>query len=95
MIRDGVAKVLKRFLNVEEIPFNVPPHRKTVDFSSAICLSLAKERRRSPMEIAQKTAEQLKINLPPFIKEVTVSARISELRGRLAEIGSRTHPSNF
>ena len=73
MIRDGVAKVLKRFLKVEEIPFNVPPHRKTVDFSSAICLSLAKERRRSPMEIAQKTAEQLKLNLPPFIKEVTVS----------------------
>ena len=73
MIRDGAAKTLKGFLNVEEIPFNVPPHREMGDFSSAICLSLAKERRRSPMEIAQKTAEQLRLNPPPFIQEVTIS----------------------
>ena len=73
MIRDGAAEVLKGLLNVEEVPFNVPPRREMGDFSSAICLSLAKEKRRSPMEIAQKTADQLKLNLPPFIQGIIVS----------------------
>jgi arginyl-tRNA synthetase len=73
MIRDGVAEVLKGLLNVEEIPLNVPPRREMGDISSAICLSLAKERRRSPMEIAQKTMEQLRLNRPPYIREITVS----------------------
>ena len=73
MIREGVTKFLKEVLNVEEIPLNVPPKQEFGDFSSAICLSLAKEKRQSPMEIARKTAEHLRLNLPPFIHEVTVS----------------------
>ena len=73
MIRDGVARLLKELLNIEEVPFNVPPQRELGDFSSAICLSLAKERRQPPMEIAKKTIEQLRLNLPPFIHEITVS----------------------
>ena len=73
MIRDGAAEALKGLLNVEEVPFNVPPRREIGDFSSAICLSLAKERHRSPMDIAQKTADQLKLIPPPFIQEITVS----------------------
>jgi len=73
MIREGVARSLKAFLNVEEVPFNVPPHREMGDFSSAICLSLAKARRQPPMEIAKKTADQLKSNLPPFIQDITVT----------------------
>ncbi len=58
---------------IEDVPFNVPPKRELGDFSSAICLSLAKERRQPPMEIAKKTAEQMGLNLPPFIREITVS----------------------
>jgi len=73
MIRDGIARFLKEVLNVEEIPFNVPPKRELGDLSSAICLSLAKEKRQSPMEIAKKTAEALRLNLPPFVHEVAVS----------------------
>jgi len=73
MIREGVARSLKEFLSVEELPFNVPPHREMGDFSSAICLSLAKERRQPPMEIAKKTAEHLRSSPPPFIREVTVT----------------------
>ncbi len=73
MIREDVAKRLKELLNVEDIPLNVPPDRKLGDFSSAICLSLAKQRRRSPMEIARETAEQLKSRLPPFIRQVAVT----------------------
>jgi len=73
MIREGVAKLLKEILGVEEIPFNVPPHRDMGDFSSAICLSLAKERRKPPMEIAKKTVEHLRLNPPPFIHEVSAS----------------------
>ena len=72
MIREGVATVLKELLGVEEIPFNVPPHREMGDFSSAICLSLAKERRQPPMEIAKETG-RLKSKLPPYIREITVT----------------------
>ena len=73
MIREGVAISLKDFLGIEEVPLNVPPRREMGDFSSAICLSLAKERRQSPMEIAKKIAEHLRLNCPPFILEVSVS----------------------
>ena len=73
MIREGVARVLKELLNVEEIPFNVPPQREMGDFSSAICLSMAKQRRESPMKIAQEMAERLKSKLPTYIKEIGVS----------------------
>jgi arginyl-tRNA synthetase len=51
----------------------VPPHRETGDFSSAVCLSLAKTRRRPPMEIAKETIEQLRSKLPPYIQEVTLT----------------------
>jgi arginyl-tRNA synthetase len=73
MIREGVATLLKELLGVEEIPFNVPPHREIGDFSSAVCLSLAKERRQPPMEIAKETIEQLRSKLPPYIQEVTLT----------------------
>jgi arginyl-tRNA synthetase len=73
MIREGVAILLKGLLGVEEIPFNVPPHREIGDFSSAVCLSLAKGRRQPPMEIAKETIEQLRSKLPPYIQEVTLT----------------------
>jgi arginyl-tRNA synthetase len=73
MIREGVAKALKELLNIEDIPFNVPPQREFGDFSSAICLSLAKQKKESPMKIAQEMAEQLRSNRPPYIQEVGVS----------------------
>ena len=73
MIREDVAKRLKELLNVEDVPLNVPPDRKLGDFSSAICLSLAKQKRRPPMEIARETADQLKSRLPPFILQVAVT----------------------
>ncbi|OGP88752.1 MAG: arginine--tRNA ligase [Deltaproteobacteria bacterium RBG_16_47_11] len=74
MIREGVIKGLKEHLGVEEVPLNVPPKPEMGDFSSAICLSLAKERKRPPMEIARKTVESLQSNLPLFIREITVTA---------------------
>jgi arginyl-tRNA synthetase len=73
VIREDVAKRLKELLGVEDIPLNVPPDRKLGDFSSAICLSLAKQKRRPPMEIARETADQLKLRLPPFILQVAVT----------------------
>jgi arginyl-tRNA synthetase len=73
MIREGVGRVLKELLNIEEIPFNVPPQREIGDFSSAICLSVAKQKRESPMKIAQGLAERLKSNLPPYIQDIGVS----------------------
>jgi arginyl-tRNA synthetase len=73
MIREGIAKILKEILNVEELPFNVPPQRELGDFSSAICLSLAKERRQPPIKIAQEIAERVRSKLPKYIYEVTIS----------------------
>ena len=74
MIREGVAEVLKELLNIEEIPFNVPPQRKMGDFSSPVCLSLAKQRRESPMKIAQELAERLRSNFPPYVNEIGVTS---------------------
>ena len=73
MIREGVARKLKELLNLEEIPFNIPPQRELGDFSSAVCLSLAKQRRESPMKIAQEVVGRLKTTPPPYIQEVGVS----------------------
>ncbi len=73
MIKEEVASALKGFLGIEEIPFNVPPQKELGDFSSAICLSLAKQRKQAPMKIAQELAERLKSNLPPYIQDIGVS----------------------
>lgn len=73
MIREGISELLKNILNVKEVPLNIPPKRDIGDFSSAICLSLAKERRHPPMEIAKKALDPLRLNPPPFINEITIS----------------------
>jgi arginyl-tRNA synthetase len=73
VIREGIDRALKQLLNIEEIPFNVPPRRELGDLSSAVCLSMAKQRRQSPMKIAQEMAERLKSTLPPYVQEIGVS----------------------
>ena len=73
MIREGVAEVLKELLKIVEVPFNLPPSRELGDFSSPVCLSLAKQRRESPMKIAQELTERLRSTPPPYIREIVVS----------------------
>lgn len=73
MIREGMAELLKHLLQVGEVPLNNPPKREMGDFSSAICLSLAKTRRRPPMELAREVVEKLSASLPPYILEVTTT----------------------
>jgi arginyl-tRNA synthetase len=73
MIREEVALRLKEILGTGEIPFNVPPRREIGDFSSAVCLSLGKERHQLPMEIAKETVEQMKLKLPPYVQEITLT----------------------
>jgi arginyl-tRNA synthetase len=73
MIREGVAKAFKELLNIEEVPFNVPRQRELGDFSSAVCLSIARQRRESPMKIAQEMVERLKSKPPPYIQDISVS----------------------
>ena len=58
---------------MDDVPLNIPPSREMGDISSAVCLGLAKQRRQSPMKIAQETVERLKSTPPPFIREVIVS----------------------
>lgn len=73
MIREGIAELLKSVLGLEEIPINVPPRKEMGDFSSAICLSLAKVKRRPPLEIAKEVVKKLEAHLPPYIQEVTLT----------------------
>ncbi|MBM4340720.1 MAG: arginine--tRNA ligase [Deltaproteobacteria bacterium] len=73
MIREGIAELLKEILETEDIPLNVPPKREMGDLSSAICLSLAKVKRRPPLEIAKEVVKKLETNLPPYIQEVTLT----------------------
>src|SRR4030043_665095 len=73
MIREGVAIFLNSLLGIEEVPFNIPPNREFGDFSSAVCLALAKQKKQSPMKIAQETADQLGGKSLPYIREITVS----------------------
>ena len=73
MIREGVALFLNSLLGIEGVPFNVPPTRELGDFSSAVCLALAKQKKQSPMKIAQDTADQLRAKSPSYILEITVS----------------------
>jgi arginyl-tRNA synthetase len=73
MIREEIAKLLRDALGMEDIPINVPPKREIGDFSSAVCLSLAKLKRRKPIEIAQETAEILRVSLPRFVDQISVT----------------------
>lgn len=73
MIQDDVAKVIRKILSVEEVPFNVPPKREFGDFSTAVCLAQAKIQKRAPMVIAQEVLSKLKTARLPYIKDVTVT----------------------
>src|SRR5512139_2623848 len=73
MIREGVTGVLRELLKIEDIPFNVHPRRELGDLSSAVCLSLAKQRKESPMKIAQELTERLRSDLPPYIQAINIS----------------------
>jgi arginyl-tRNA synthetase len=73
MIREGVAIFLNSLLGIGEVPFNVPPKRELGDFSSAVCLALAKQKKQSPMKIAKETADLLRAKSPPYILEIIVS----------------------
>lgn len=73
MIKEGVKERLKDILKVEDIPFNIPPQKEMGDFSSAVCLSLAKEFKKPPVKIAEDVSAKLRSDLPPYISEVSVS----------------------
>jgi arginyl-tRNA synthetase len=73
MLREELVQLLKEHLAIQDVPINVPPKQEIGDFSSAVCLSLAKQRRRPPLEIAREAADALQKRLPPYFKEVTVT----------------------
>ncbi len=73
MIREGVVKLLREHFSVDEVPLNVPPKPEMGDFSSALCLSLAKQKKRPPLEIAREAVKAMQSELPPFIREIGVT----------------------
>lgn len=73
MIKEGIRERLKEILNVKDVPINIPPKKEMGDFSSAICLSMAKDIKRPPHKIAEDVSEKLRSIPPPYVSEITVS----------------------
>ncbi len=73
MIQDNVAKAIKKILEVDEVPFNIPPKREFGDFSTAVCLAQAKVQKRAPMQIAEDVKTHLQKEKLPFISEINVT----------------------
>lgn len=73
MIQEDVAKSIKKLIQVDDVPFNVPPKREFGDFSTAICLSQAKIQKRAPMMIAEEVAAQLRERKLPYVAEIIVT----------------------
>ncbi|NLP18660.1 MAG: arginine--tRNA ligase [Firmicutes bacterium] len=61
-------------LDKEEIPLEVPPQPEFGDLSSPLPLKLAGTLRRPPLSIAEKMQEALQKDLPPLVKDITVTA---------------------
>ena len=73
MIKEELTRILQKHFGMKDVPINVPPRPEMGDFSSAVCLSLAKERRRPPLEIAREEVGPLKKELPPWVEDVSVT----------------------
>lgn len=73
MIQDDVARAIKKILDVDDVPFNVPPRREFGDFSTAVCLAQAKVQKRPPIQIAEDTKSELEKARLPFVAEITVT----------------------
>ena len=62
MIREGVAKALKKLLDIEEMPFNVPPQRGAGGFLQAPSVCPWQNREGNlQCKIAQEMAEGIEI----------------------------------
>lgn len=73
MIKDELTRILQKHFGVKDVPINVPPRPEMGDFSSAVCLSLAKERRRPPLEIARGEVALLRQQLPDWVEDLSVT----------------------
>lgn len=69
-LKGEYAPVLAR----EEIPLEVPPQPEFGDLSSPLPLKIAGTLARSPLNIAERIREALREDLPPFVKDITVTA---------------------
>jgi arginyl-tRNA synthetase len=73
MLQSFVIDAIRELLAVDDVPFNIPPDRKYGDFSSAVCLSVAKKRSVKPMELADSIAKKLREESLPYIEDITAS----------------------
>ncbi|MBO7393867.1 MAG: hypothetical protein J6U98_06665, partial [Abditibacteriota bacterium] len=49
-VQTTIASAIKKILDINEVPFNVPPKREFGDFSTAVCMPMAKVRRTAPIK---------------------------------------------
>ncbi len=67
MFKEKLIQLIKKQVG-EEIDLEIPPQRELGDYSLA-CFQLAKKLKKSPKEIAEELAEQLK--KPKFVEKIT------------------------
>lgn len=69
-----IKEILRKILEIEEISVFIPEHESQGHYSTNIAMRLAKELKRSPMEIAREFAEKIKNGAPPaFFYKVEVA----------------------
>ena len=67
MFEKHIKDLLKKALKLKEISLEIPPDPKLGDFAFA-CFTFAKEKKKSPVEIAKEFAEKIKPD--EYIKEI-------------------------
>lgn len=73
-MQNKIKEAIKKILNTEnEVIFNKPPKREMGDFSTPICMSMAKVMHNAPIKIAQDLKEKLEGENLPNIKEIQVT----------------------
>ena len=74
-MQNKIKEAIKKILNTEnEVVFNKPPKKEMGDFSTPICMSMAKVMRKAPIMIANELKEKLDGENLPLIKEIKVTA---------------------
>ncbi|MBQ0106036.1 MAG: arginine--tRNA ligase [Armatimonadetes bacterium] len=68
-----ISDAIKKILDIEEVSFNKPPKKEMGDFSTAVCMSMAKVLHKAPIAIAGDVKEKLEKENLPFIKSIQVT----------------------
>jgi len=75
LLYTDITNALKEIFNDENlaVTFNVPPKKEFGDFSSAICMAMAKTLKKAPVAIANEAKNALLEKNVPYLKNINVT----------------------